>query len=165
MNESKEHQIPERNIDPTKTAPSIGSSAMLVELNISLWTGRKLDKRVSEEVDFQNQTATRAGNYHKKLFADEPRFEAIAKHAGNTRTFHYHNTMPWTDSGQRLLTTPMYFDYNSRLTNEQQRFYDLVQYCLDDWDNMMRRAQVKLGRLFNPEDYPTAESIQDKYAF
>ena len=35
-------------------APSIGSSAMLVELQISQWTGRKKDKRASATVTTQN---------------------------------------------------------------------------------------------------------------
>ena len=32
----------------TDSAPSISSSAMLVELSISTWTGRKLDKQASQ---------------------------------------------------------------------------------------------------------------------
>jgi len=42
----------------------IATSSMLVELNISCWTARKLDKKVSEEVDAAKSTKTRAGNYH-----------------------------------------------------------------------------------------------------
>lgn len=150
---------------PTTNAPSISSSAMLVDLNISLWTGRKLDRDVSAEIDHVKSATTRAGNYHKKLFADEPLFDAITKHAGNVRTFHYHATMPWSDSGQRLLTTPMYFDYNSYMTNEQQKFYDLVKACYHDWHNMVIRAQTKLGKLFNIEDYPDREEMLTRYAF
>jgi hypothetical protein len=151
--------------DLVKTAPSISSSAMLVELNISVWTGRKFDRDVSAEIDVQKNTTTRAGNYHKKLFADEPKFEAIQKFAGNTRTYHYHATMPWSDSGARLLTTPMYFDYNSRMSNEQMKFYDLVTDCLNDWDNMLQRASIKLGSMFKAEDYPSKDDIKDKYRF
>lgn len=151
--------------DIIKSAPSISSSAMLVELNISVWTGRKFDKNVSAEIDVQKQTTTRAGNYHKKLFADEPKFEAIGKFAGNIRTYHYHATMPWSDSNQRLLTTPMYFDYQSRMTNGQMKFYDLVADCSADWDNMIQRAQTKLGAMFDIEDYPSKEDVQDKYRF
>ena len=33
---------------------SIASSAMLVEMSISTWTARKLDKRVSTQVDLDN---------------------------------------------------------------------------------------------------------------
>lgn len=146
-------------------APSIGSSAMLVELNISVWTGRKFDKQVSAEIDAQKHTATRAGNYHKKLFADEPVFDAIGKYAGNARTFHYYATMPWSDSGLRLLTTKMYFDYQQNITQKQQEFGVLVDNFLNSYDDMIARAHSKLGDLFNPEDYPTKDEVADKFRF
>ena len=47
----------------------ISSSAMLVDLQFSVWTGRKLDKTVSAEVDASKNTRGRAGNYHKNLLA------------------------------------------------------------------------------------------------
>ena len=47
----------------------IATSAMLVELNVSCWTARKLDKQVSEEVDAVKKTRARGGNYHKNLLA------------------------------------------------------------------------------------------------
>ena len=36
----------------------ISNSAMLVDLNISVWTGRKMDKKVSEEVDWSDNAQT-----------------------------------------------------------------------------------------------------------
>lgn len=145
--------------------PSISSSAMLVELNISTWTGRKFDKTVSAEIDVQKQTTTRAGNYHKKLFADEPKFEAVGKYAGGVRTYHYYATMPWSDSGLRLLTTAMYFDYQKRITEMEAEFKTLVGDFLADYDAMIARAQTKLGSLFNNEDYPSKDDILEKYKF
>jgi len=145
--------------------PSISSSAMLVELNISTWTGRKFDKQVSAEIDVQKQTTTRAGNYHKKLFADEPQFEAIGKYAGNARTFHYYATMPWSDSGLRLLTTTMYFDYQKRISEMEQEFSQLVDTFLGSYDDMVARARIKLGSMFSIEDYPSKDEIRDKYRF
>jgi hypothetical protein len=145
--------------------PSISSSAMLVELNISTWTGRKFDKTVSAEIDVQKQTTTRAGNYHKKLFADEPKFDAVGKFAGGVRTYHYYATMPWSDSGLRLLTTAMYFDYQKRITEMESEFKQLVADFLADYDLMVARAQIKLGTLFNEEDYPTKDEILERYRF
>ena len=151
---------------PTNIAtPSISTSAMLVELNISLWTGRKFDKNVSQEIDTQKNATTRAGNYHKKLFADEPKFEAITKMAGTIRTQHYYQTMPWSDSGLRLLTTPLFFEYNKKMTEGEAEFYRLVSEFMDDYDNMIARAHTKLGTLFNPEDYPTQDEVRSKYNF
>ena len=53
----------------------LSSSALIVNLSMSVWTGRKLDKRVSEEVDQQNSTKTRAGNYNKNLLAGSGKLE------------------------------------------------------------------------------------------
>jgi hypothetical protein len=138
---------------------------MLVELNISVWTGRKYDKGVSAEIDVQKHATTRAGNYHKKLFADEPLFDAIGKYAGNARTYHYFGTMPWSDSGLRLLTTAMYFDYHKKITGMAQEFDMLVDNFLVEYDNMVARAQGKLGTLFNQEDYPSKDEVQAKFKF
>jgi hypothetical protein len=110
------------NTPPAVAIPSISSSAMLVELNISVWTGRKFDKGVSQEIDTAKHTTTRAGNYSKRLFADEPIFDAIQKYTGNARTYHYHATMPWSDSGLRLLTTSMFFDYQKEITAMEAEF-------------------------------------------
>lgn len=149
----------------TNTVPSISSSAMLVELNISVWTGRKFDKQVSAEIDTQKQTTTRAGNYSKRLFADEPIFDAIQKFAGNARTYHYHATMPWSDSGLRLLTTAMYFDYNKKISEMEMDFDQLVSNFTNQYGVLVAKAQTKLGALFDPSDYPDVMDVASKFRF
>ena len=149
----------------TFSVPSISSSAMLVELNISVWTGRKFDKGVSQEIDTQKQTTTRAGNYSKRLFADEPIFDAIQKFAGNSRTYHYHATMPWSDSGLRLLTTTMFFDYQKEITGMEMEFNTLVEQFVNQYDKLVLQAQMKLGALFNPDDYPHVDTVREKFRF
>jgi hypothetical protein len=138
---------------------------MLVELNISVWTGRKFDKGVSQEIDTAKHTTTRAGNYSKRLFADEPIFDAIQKYTGNARTYHYHATMPWSDSGLRLLTTAMFFDYQREITAMEQEFERLVEQFITNYDKLVIQAQMKLGTLFNADDYPPVEMIRDKFKF
>jgi len=145
--------------------PSISNSAMLVELNISTWTGRKLDKQISAEIDIAKHTTTRAGNYNKKLFADEPVFDAIQKFAGNARTYHYHATMPWSDSGLRLLTTAMFFDYQKQITGLEAEFNGKVTEFIKQYDKLVIQAQMKLGTMFNASDYPQVEDIASKYRF
>lgn len=153
------------NFTPNISVPSISNSAMLVELNISTWTGRKLDKVISAEIDVAKQTTTRAGNYNKKLFADEPVFDAIGKFAGMARTYHYHATMPWSDSGLRLLTTKMFFDYQKQITEYEHTFNQLVTDFLSQYDKLIIKTQMKLGTMFNSNDYPDAEELVNKFRF
>ena len=159
------NQVSNITNNPVVSVPSISSSAMLVELNISVWTGRKFDKGVSQEIDTAKQTTTRAGNYSKRLFADEPVFDAIQKFAGNSRTYHYHATMPWSDSGLRLLTTSMFFDYQREITAMEQEFNRLVDTFLSSYDKLVLQSQMKLGTLFNQDDYPPVEMVRDKFKF
>ena len=76
----------------------LSGSALIVNLSLSVWTGRKLDKRVSEEVDQAKSTRTRAGNYHKNLLAGSGKLEEITKVANAVRTWHYTVTQPWGDN-------------------------------------------------------------------
>lgn len=149
----------------TNNTPSISSAAMLVELAISTWTGRKLDKKASQEVTTSNNAARGVANVNKKLLGDCPELEAIQKFAGNVRTMHYHHTLPWTDGGLRLLTTARYFDYQKAITGLRDEFYKLVDTFLAAYDWEIAQAQVKLGDLFNPDEYPSGDKIRSKFAF
>ena len=82
---------------------SIASSAMLVEMSISTWTARKLDKKVSTQVDFDKNMKTRAGNYNKNLLAGTGFLDTITKYAATARAWHLSQTLPWSDNGLRLL--------------------------------------------------------------
>ena len=48
----------------------IQNSAMLVDLNISAWTGRKMDKKVSDEIDSAKHTKARAGNITRSYWQE-----------------------------------------------------------------------------------------------
>lgn len=70
----------------------IASSSLLVELSISCWTARKLDKKVGMEVDASKNTKVKAGNYHKHLLAGTLKLEQMQKLVGTIRTWHYEQT-------------------------------------------------------------------------
>ena len=76
------HKLPSTdNVSDTLTesAPSISSSAMLVELSISTWTGRKLDKQASQVVTTTNNASSGVANVHKKLLGDCAELDMIQK--------------------------------------------------------------------------------------
>ncbi len=59
---------------------SISDFAMLVSLNIRQWSGRKLDRAVTKEVD-KSHGATDGGRYNK-LLVDKAHLDPIAEVAG-----------------------------------------------------------------------------------
>lgn len=143
----------------------INNSAVIVDLNISVWTGRKMDKKVSEQVDADNQTKTRAGNYHKKLLAGTTAFDDVHKLVGAIRQWHYANTLPWADNGQRLLPMANFFDYKAQLSAYEQEFNNTVDKFYQEYNTLVSAAAFSLGNLFDPNDYPSIEEIKGKNSF
>jgi hypothetical protein len=147
------------------SAPSISSAAMLVELNISTWTARKQDKRASEEVTSSNHADKHTARVNKDILGNCAELDAIRKFVANNRNLHYSMTMPWSDSGLRLLPTAQYFKYQQEMTAIRNEFERLTNIFLAVYDDAVIEAQLKLGNLFNRDDYPTTESIASKFAF
>lgn len=147
------------------STPSISTAAMLVELSISTWTGRKLDKTVSNEVTASKHAQKGTATVNKKILGDCAELDAVQKYAANVRNCHYALTMPWSDTGLRLLTTANYFQYQTQLTALQNEFATLVEKFLDAYTWEVSNAQVRLGNLFNANDYPSVNTLRDKFRF
>jgi hypothetical protein len=136
---------------------------MLVELNISNWAGRKKDNRASADVTSQNYAATGVANVNKKLLADNADLKAIQTHVTAMRNMHAAMTMPWSNSGLRLLPTAQYFKYTGAMSDMENKFWDLVNAFLGKYNDAVIDVQMLLGDLFSRDDYPSAEELQRKY--
>jgi len=143
----------------------IGSNAMLVDLNISMWTGRKMDKKVSEEIDVSKSTKARAGNYNKKLLAGSDKLEKVQKIATAVRTWNYQHTLPWSDGGSRLLPMKSFFDYKATLGNYEQQYNDAVEDFLVEYPQLVSGSAFTLGALFDRGEYPDVEDLRSKFRF
>ena len=146
---------------------SIATSAMMVELNISCWTARKLDKNVPKDIDAVKNTKVRAGNYHKHLLAGNPHHEAVVKYAASSRLWNIKQTIPWSDSGPRIVTMENLFNggYKQELDNRKAEFERLVDVFLGVYPTLISAAAFQLGDLFDREEYPQPEVIRSKFRF
>jgi hypothetical protein len=144
---------------------SIASSAMLVEMSISTWTARKLDKKVSAEVDVSKGTKTNAGNYNKNLLAGTGFLDTIIKYAANARAWHISQTLPWSDNGLRLLPVSNFINYKKQLTVLEDNYMALVDKFILAYPNLVSAAAFQLGDLFNRDEYPDVDKIASRFKF
>lgn len=142
---------------------SINQKAMLVYLNISFWTARKYDKRISREIEDQ-YNADEAGRYNKILIAKE-HLANIQKIISAARTFHYENTLPWTDNGGRLLPAANYFNYINSIRIFKDDFEREVNNFLVVYPSLKDEARQRLNGMFNEEDYPDPATLETKFDF
>lgn len=138
---------------------------MLSELSISQWTGRKKDRKASKDVTADNNAETGVANVHKKLLGNCAELDAVHKMTGNIRNIHYGMTMPWSDTGLRLLPTAQYFKYHAAMTDLENQWRAATNTFLQSYQWEISQAQAKLGDLFDATEYPTTDTLTTKFGF
>jgi hypothetical protein len=144
---------------------SIASSAMLVELSISTWTARKLDKRVSTKVDLDNGAKTKVVNANKNLMAGTGVLDTLVKYAANARAWHLSQTLPWSDNGSRLLPVSNFVNYKKQLGELETNYEALVDKFIVAYPSLVSAAAFQLGNLFDRNEYPNEDSLKKKFKF
>ena len=140
---------------------TLKEKVMVINLSISQWTARKFDPTASKEVA-TNHAATDAGRFNKILIAGEA-LKSIAKVANSARTFHYQNTLPWKDNGERILPSENFFNYASEMAKFRAEFDSLVGEFISNYPMLVDEAKARLNTLFSESDYPAPAIIQKKF--
>lgn len=148
------------------TRYNIDTCALLVELSVSQWTARKLDKSTTEElVKDKNAQDKGAARVNKHLLAGRSELEVINQYVTETRGFVYDNTLPWSDSGIRLLPSAKFMEFNDQLREREDKFYGLVQEFVTVYPSLITAQAMALGDMFNRTDYPSADDIAHRFSF
>ena len=142
--------------------PELSEKAMLVSLNIGVWTARKHDRRISEEVASTHGAAQDAGRYNKVLI-DRRHFQRIDKIVRDARAHHYANTLPWLDDGYRILPAANYFEYCGQQRASRDQFNAAVAEFVAAYPAMIEEARGLLNGLYDPNDYPDQNRISRKF--
>lgn len=148
------------------TRYNIDTCAMLVELSVSQWTARKLDKNVSDELVANKQAQDKgAARVNKHLLAGRSELEVINKFVTQTRDFVYNNTLPWSDSGIRLLPSAKFMEFNMEMQSREDKFYGLVTEFVTIYPSLITAQAMALGNMFNRTDYPQPDDIEHRFRF
>jgi hypothetical protein len=145
---------------------SITSSAVLVEMNISVWTANKLDKGATEGVLTSNgATSGDAAQVRKNLMAGTSARKEIADYAAGCRLWHNTRTLPWADKGARLLPTSLFLDYKAEANIRRDTFNQMVDKFIDNYPALVQTASNYMGTLFNQDDYPSPDTVREKFGY
>jgi hypothetical protein len=142
---------------------NLNDRALLVSLNIGGWSGRKIDKRITQDVASANGVTTSAGRYNKCLLPGCSVLESIHAKDGHIRNKFYTNTLPWGVEGQQILPVSNYLAFMQDFRREKAERQALVQQFVTDYPTLVQQAQSSLNTLYDPKDYPDYQSIGDKF--
>lgn len=145
---------------------NLDTCSMLVEFNASVWTARKLDKSTTDEVvQNKNAAAKDAARVNKHLLAGRTELDVIQQAVTRARQFVYDNTLPWSDSGLRLLPTVNFQKFAERMNAFDDEVAALVKAFVAIYPSLITAQAMALGDMFKRDDYPTANEIMTKFSF
>jgi hypothetical protein len=142
----------------------IQKQCLLVRLHVAQFSATRCDRRVTNEVLASHKAGHKAGRFIKSLLPEEA-IKPIAKTVSEARDFHYENTLPWEDEGQRILPNTNFDGYMAVMRKYRQLFELQVDEFVRDYGLYVEQAKVLLNGLFNPTDYPPAGAIRSKFSW
>jgi len=141
--------------------------ALLAQLSISQWIGRKLDKNASRNVTDDASAAAGVARVNKDLLPGCQELMAVHSKSNLIRTKFYENTLPWGMEGSQILTAANFLPFMQGFRQEKGEWQSLVQTFYDNYEiakwNAENDKRRTLGRLYTPTDYPKLVDIKSKF--
>jgi len=144
---------------------SISASAVLVELNLSVWPAAKIDRELTNQVNTNASAHKDASQTKKNLFAGTSLRADIEKFAARVRLYHNQHTLPWADKGERMLPTKLFMDYKQTMNGYERTFNMLCDNFFDEYETLVQEAKVNLAGMYKAEDYPDLTNVKTKFSF
>lgn len=145
--------------------PTLQSSAMLLDLTISVYTGRRTDRQTASEITQSKGAKSNATSVQKYLFAGDDDLRHIQSMASATRERINKITLPWNDYGVRLVPTKAFFEVVRELEDSRTEFENSVADFLSSYRNKVSNAAFSLGALFNAGEYPSVADVARRFKF
>jgi hypothetical protein len=145
-----------------KIATPLSRKAVLVSVNISAWSARKLDRRITAETNRKYHATEDAGRYNKRLLAGEHLAELTAL-VSKARHLHYRMTRPWADDGPRILANMLYTKFSDEFRVLKREFNDAADRFAKAYPSFVEDRKRALNGMFNAADYPSPKDIRSKF--
>lgn len=140
----------------------VRNKAQLVIVTVSSWGGEKVDKSASVATCQNQQADRKSARVVKKLVPPEalkPRGRAVTA----LREFVERITLPW-DRGRRLLPNISYMNNLSALNKCIKEVDDRTEDFLNTFPSWQQAGQAQLGKMYDPQDYPSIHELRHKFA-
>jgi hypothetical protein len=176
--DTTDYTLPPMSV-PTFTSDEIAATldlrnfATMVTLNTKRWHAKVKDRKASHDVAVANDADEAAFETRKRLLAGaDTELKAIHKAIDTARAKYYGMTLPWTTtgiddvgrrSGARIMPNTQFFEFITEMGDAKAEMLAALDKFVPLYPQLVQEAQKKLGRRFDPTEYPNAESIRSYF--
>ena len=141
---------------------NLSEKAMLVHLRISMSLFHIKDSRVSAEIKQTKNADFDSGNWWTYLIPKKE-LDGIVRAAGKCRAVVESMTLPWNDSGDRILPSELYFDFTQKLRKATDEYDSEIEKFISRYPEILERSQKRLGKLVDSARFPTIVDVKSKF--
>lgn len=142
---------------------SLASSAVLVSVDISVWSATKQDRGISDEVTSAKNADKSAGRYVKNLLANHPKHKAVVNYRQTIYNWLQRRTYRWNQS-QNLLPSVDVPKFKQEYHEHELAFHALVDDLINQYDDIVSDMAFKQGDMFDRSDYPHKDQVKAKFS-
>lgn len=142
----------------------IAHRAVLASIHLTKMSGHAHDKALTSKILIDAMATASSGKWSTDLWPNGAT-KPIEKLDGEIRRYFLSQTLPWADSGVRLLPQSRFMEYSAELNNFADKRRVLVDEFIGNYDTHVRAARVQNGTLFRPECYPDRAVAKDRFKF
>ena len=141
---------------------SLATSALIVSVDVNVWTATKQDKQISNEVTRSKNASTEAGRFTKNLLADSPDHKALINYRQTVYNWLQRATFDWAGS-MRLLPMANLEKFKKDYETHEKAFKALLDKFIASYPSIISDAAFKQGDMFTRSEYPDAQDVLTKF--
>lgn len=141
---------------------SIKDHALLVSLRVNKPQMTQKDDKATRDAESANN-AHGAGQFRKDLYP-KALVQPILAVESAARAYIESTTYMWT-RGEYLLPTSRFMEFTERIGKFELEFNQSVTAFLNNWSNVMQRAEQAQGDLFDASVYPDLSELKSDFRF
>lgn len=149
-------------LEKPKHLISLASSAVLVSLDVNVWSATKQDRGISNEITTAKNADRNAGKYVKNLLADHHRHKALVNYRQTMYNWVKRRTYRWNNS-QDLLPSIDLPKFKEEYNEHESTFFKLLDEFTADYESIVSDMAFKQGEMFDRADYPTKDEVRAKF--
>jgi len=141
---------------------SLATSAVVVHVEVNVWTATRQDKQISNEVTTAKRASADAGKFTQNLLANSPEHKALLNYRQTVYNWLQRCTFDWSGAA-RLLPTVRIEQFMTELTQHKAAFQKLLDDFTAKYPSIVSDAAFKQGDMFDRSAYPDVQDVERKF--
>jgi hypothetical protein len=141
---------------------SLATSAVLVSVDVNVWSATKQDRGISDEVTHAKKAESSAGRFVKNLLADDQFHKRVSNYRQTIYNWLKRSTFRWNNA-QDILPVINLEKFKREFNDHEVEFNRLLDSFINNYQSIVSNMAFKAGDMFNVSDYPSASEVRNKF--